>query len=604
VYSQELIDKIRAAIDIAEVVGEHVALRKAGSNSLKGLCPFHQEKTPSFHVNTARQIFKCFGCGAGGNAATFLMRVENIPFPEAIRRLAERAHIPLPTSDTPEEQERRRLLQVCETAATLYHRSLSSLPEAAHAREHLAKRKIPPEAVEKFRIGYSSGREIFAAHLHSALLARAGLASMGSDGTYHDRMRGRIVLPIMDESGRVIGFGGRAMAPQAQPKYLNTPDTPLYHKSSTLYGLAFAKEALRRSSRAILVEGYFDAIAAHAAGVAGTVAVLGTSLTEQQLKLLRRFVQRLVIVYDEDAGGNEAALRGLDLATEAGFDVRIARLPGSTDPDEFILANGADRFLAAMDDAVGGDAPGGAVPLFDFRLEVASRRVDIKSLDGKKRTVEALLPFLARVPNAIERHAYVQRLADRLDLREADIEEEMDRFRSRRAAEPVSRPRPGTAPSATAEVRASPAERLLLAGVLVHGETAIAALLGSPPEVFRSPASRKLADRLRSLFQEGTAFSVASLMDDFQDSPVVLEMLASAEGAPAADAPAGGAPGTPATMQTGPDESSCREAASKLTRQYVRDRLKEVQRELEKARDPTEMTRLLAEKQRLAAIKL
>ena len=592
-YSQELIDKVRAGVDIAEVVGEHVALRKAGANSLKGLCPFHKEKTPSFHVNTARQIFKCFGCGAGGNAATFLMRIENIPFPEAIRRLAERARIPLPSSDTPEEKERRRLLQVCETAASLYQRSLSGLPEAAHAREHLAKREIPAEAVARFRIGYSSGREIFSARLHSALLARAGLASMGPDGTYHDRMRGRLVLPITDEAGRIIGFGGRAMAPQASPKYLNTPDTPLYHKSSVLYGLAFAKEALRRSGRAILVEGYFDAIGAHAAGVTGTVAVLGTSLTEQQLRLLRRFVQKLVIVYDEDAGGNEAALRGLDLATEAGFDVRIARLPGSTDPDEFILANGPDRFLAAMDDAVGGETPGAAVPLFDFRLEVASRRTDVRTLDGKKATVESLLPFLVRVPNAIERHAYVQRLADRLDLREADIEEEMERFRSRHASEPVPRARPGADPAVPAGTRASPAERLLLAGVLAHGEAAAAALLGLPPEIFRSPAARKLADRLRTLFQEGTAFSVASLMDDFQEAPEVLDMLASADGPP----------GPPDAAPAGPDEAACREAASKLNRHYVQDRLREVQKELEKAKDPAEVTRLLTEKQRLAAAK-
>jgi DNA primase len=592
VYSQELIDKVRAAVDIAEVVGEHVPLRKAGANSMKGLCPFHKEKTPSFHVNTARQIFKCFGCGAGGNAATFLMRIENIPFPEAIRRLAERARIPLPTSDTPEEQERRRLLQVCETAATLYRRSLAGLPEARAAREHLAKRRIPAEAAEKFRIGYSSGREIFSAKLHPALLARAGLASMGSDGTYHDRLRGRIILPITDESGRVIGFGGRAMSPDALPKYMNTPDTPLYHKSSVLYGLSFAKEALRRSGRAILVEGYFDAIGAHAAGVTGTVAVLGTSLTEQQLKLLRRFVQKLVIVYDEDAGGNEAALRGLDLATEAGFDVRIARLPGSTDPDEFILANGADRFLGAMDDAVGGDAPGGAVPLFDFRLEVAARRVDIGTLDGKKRTVDSLLPFLARVPNAIERHANLQRLADRLGLREADIEEELGKFREKRAPEPAARPRAGGAAPVPEGPKASPAERMLLAGVLGHGEAAVSALLGSPPEVFRSPAGRKLADRLRALFQEGSAFSVSSLMDDFQDSPEVLDMLASSgEGVPAAEGP-----------RAGPDEAACREAASKLNRQYVRDRLREVQRELEKARDPADVTRLLREKQRLAAL--
>ncbi|MEK7766531.1 MAG: DNA primase [bacterium] len=406
-FDRALLDRIRAAVDIAEVVGEHVALRKAGGNSLKGLCPFHQEKTPSFNVNTGMQIFKCFGCGAAGSAFTFLMKIENIPFPEAVRRLAERVRIPLPQADSPVDQERNRLLQACETATTLYARSLKTAPEAARARAYLAERTLASETIERFRLGYAAGRELAAAKLHPALLAKAGLAGASPDGGQHDRMRGRLVIPITDETGRVVGFGGRALDEHLQPKYLNTPETPLFKKSSCLYGLAFAKDAIRKAGRAVLVEGYFDAIAAHAHGVAEVVAVLGTSLTDPQLRLLKRFAPKLVIVYDEDMGGNEAALRGLDLATEAGFEVRIARLPGATDPDEFLAAHGPDGFRRVLEDAAGGEAPssplaerGAAVSLFDFRLEVASRHADPATLGGRTRIVSGLLPFLAKVPNA------------------------------------------------------------------------------------------------------------------------------------------------------------------------------------------------------------
>lgn len=599
---QATLDQIRAATDIAEIVGEHVTLRKAGATSLKGLCPFHQEKTPSFNVNTAHQIFKCFGCGAAGNVFGFLAKIENIPFPEAVRRLAERANIPLPQASSPEEQERKRLLQVLETAASLYHKSLVGASEAAVSRAYLSKRHVTPAMIDRFRIGFSTGRELAAARMHPALLAKAGLFT--TDGQ-RDAMRGRIVLPIMDETGRVIGFGGRAMQEGQEPKYLNTRETPVYRKSGALYLLHAAKEPMRKAGQAILVEGYFDAIALHAAGLDHAVAVCGTSLTEAQLRLLRRFAQTLLIVYDEDAGGNEAALRGLDLATEAGFDVRIVRLPGATDPDEFLAANGPDAFRAALADAAGGETPealaarggilapasagrGGAISLFDFRLEVASRRVDPASLAGRKAIVANLLPYLAKVPNAIERFAYVQRLAGRLGIREQDVDEEIRRFMDRTGAGrpgPASaRPAAPTPPSPAAPPKTYALERYILEGVLRHRAAAVEALLALPPEAFGHPETGRLAARLRELFAQGVGFSASALMDEYQEAPGIIQLLAGADG-----------------EETQEHDGGYREAADQLRRWYNRAQLKDVQHQLEHTTDPEAVALLLAAKQRLAA---
>ena len=581
-FNQDLLDRVRASVDIAQVVGEYVALKKGGTNSYKGICPFHKEKTPSFNVNTALQIFKCFGCGVGGNSATFLMRIENIPFPEAVRRLAERGRVTLPDNETPEDKERKRLQQVCETVATLYTRSLNNSPAAQPARDYLARRGLSAEILAKFRLGWSNGNEIFDSKIHPALLSHAGISSPGQIGRPYDRMRNRLVIPITDEMGRVIGFGGRTLDDNVQPKYLNSPETPLFSKSRSLYTLNFAKEGMRRTGKAIVVEGYFDAIAAHAHGVTNTVAVLGTSLTEAQLSMLKRLAPVLCIVYDEDTAGNEAALRGLDLATQAGFEVRVVRLPKGSDPDEFLNEHGPEAFLKAAEEA-GGGSEGGAIPLFDFRLEIATRHADPTTTAGKIRIVAELVPFLARVPNAIERHAHVKRLADRLDLREQDIETEMSHWQEK--------PAPGsgriTAPAGPASSKPAPTwhtEKLVLGGVLRHRAAAVSALLDLSLESFETPEARRLAERLRALFEKGEAFSVSSLMDEFQDSPAILELLTMAE-------------------PDGKDDSdpALDESIDLLKKRRHKARMREIQRELVAAHDPAEIARLMEEKQRLAS---
>ncbi len=590
-YDQALLDQIRAATDLGELVGGYVPLKAAGANSLKGLCPFHQEKTPSFHVNTAQQFFKCFGCNAGGNAFTFLMRLENLQFPEAVKRLAERAKIALPDSDRPEDRERGRLLQVMETAAELYHRTLMSSPEGARARAHLAERKMSREAIETFRLGFAGGRELAAAKLHPAVLAKAGLLGPTRDGGQADRMRGRLVVPIRDESGHVIGFGGRALDEGQQPKYLNTSETPLFKKSGVLFGLDRARDAIRKAGAAVLVEGYFDAIALQVHGVTNAVAVLGTALTEAQLKLLKRIARLLLIVYDEDVGGNEAAVRGLDLATEAGFEVQIVRLPGGHDPDEFIIARGLGAFQQALGAAAGAEAGEGPldeavapVSLFDFRFEVAARHADLATLTGRRQLVQSLLPYLARVPDAIERFAYVRRLATRLDLREQDVEEELHRFRDRAAPAPAARTPSGAGASLPAAGPAPvAAERILLAGVFGHRGAALDGLLALPPEAFPSPAGVRVAGRVRALIESGEAFSIASLLDEFRDEPAAVSLLTE------------GADG-----QAAPSEEACHEAAAQLAQRHRRAELRDLSRRIGEARDPAAVAGLMESKRKLA----
>lgn len=415
-------------------------------------------------------------------------------------------------------------------------------------------------------------------------------------------MHHRLVIPITDEAGRVTGFGGRALEEAQQPKYLNTPETPVFKKSSTLFAMHLAREAIRKTGKAVLVEGYFDAIAAHAHGIANTVAVLGTSLTEFQLRMLKRFVPVLLIVYDEDAGGNEAAVRGLDLASEAGFEVKVVRLPGGLDPDEFLMKRGDIAFLKALEDAAGGEEPqdslterGVAVSLFDFRYEVASRGLNLAAIEGKKRIVASLLPYLARVPNAIERNEYVRRLAERLNLRERDVSEELEkvgpgaggapgaaRVFSRAAPEAGAPRRPD---AGTGSAHTWRAERCIIAGVLNHRAAALDVFLGMSPEVF-GPGTGPLAKSLRDLISEGRPFSVASLMDDFRDVPDALDLLTSADSGEAG-------------MTEALPDGAFQEAAALLNRLHGRNRLKAVQQELEKARDPETISRLLEEKQRL-----
>jgi len=352
-------DQLKSSVDLVNVVGEYVRLKKSGAQRYMGLCPFHNEKTPSFTVHAARQFYKCFSCGEGGDVFTFVQKIEGVSFYEALKLLAERHGVPMPKRSLVADEDsklREAVFRMHEQALESFRANLRG-PSGEEARAYLARRGVAEGTVERFELGYSerSGRafpRLFEQRgFTPAQMEQSGLVRRRDDGTFYDYFRNRLMFPIHNESGKVVGFGGRALAADDNPKYLNSPETPIYVKSQVLYNLHRAKEAVRKEDRAILVEGYMDAIGVSAAGFGGVVASCGTSLTEQQVKTLKRHSGRIVVNFDPDAAGANATERSLDMLLQYDFDVRILELPGGLDPDEFCLKRGAAEYGALLSDA-------------------------------------------------------------------------------------------------------------------------------------------------------------------------------------------------------------------------------------------------------------
>ncbi|MZH45812.1 MAG: DNA primase, partial [Nitrospinae bacterium] len=342
-----IIDEIRDRADIVAVISDHVVLKKAGKN-YKGLCPFHSEKTPSFSVSPEKRIYHCFGCGTGGNVFKFLMEIQSISFPDAIKILAERTGIPLPrnnsdSSSDPRQKEREALRKINE-AATRYFQSLLKNPEAGlSARNYLKSRHFDSKTLERYRVGWAapSWRGLLThvqqkGSVAQEQLIKSGLVTKKEDGSsVYDRFRGRVIFPIKDLHSNIIGFGGRSIDEENQPKYLNSPETPLYQKSETLFGMDQAKLAIRKENQVILVEGYFDQMRAVQNGIEHVVATCGTALTPKQASILRNHAETAVLVFDSDSAGRSAAEKGFDILLEQGLNVKIVVLPEGQDPDLF-----------------------------------------------------------------------------------------------------------------------------------------------------------------------------------------------------------------------------------------------------------------------------
>ena len=352
---EEVIERVREHYDIVDVVGRYVQLKKSGRNYF-GLCPFHSEKTPSFSVSPEKQIYYCFGCGEGGNVIKFIMEMEQLTFVEAVRRLAEEAAIPLPqvgTISDPEDGPRKRMREALEWACRLYHHILLNTDQGRDAFRYLQERGVSMETIKEFRLGYapSSGdillRFLKRKGFSEKLQEEAGLISSSDSATlprrFFDRFRGRVMFPIHDSQGRVIAFGGRMLG-EGHPKYLNSPETPLFHKGRQLFNFHRARRAIRRERQAILFEGYMDVIAAWQAGIQTGVASLGTSLSDDQARMIRLNAEHVTICYDADDAGQAAADRGLEVLKERGCLVKVAQMPPGMDPDDFLRKRGADAF--------------------------------------------------------------------------------------------------------------------------------------------------------------------------------------------------------------------------------------------------------------------
>jgi DNA primase len=415
---EETIQAIRDRVDVVDLIGRYVTLKKAG-RSFKGLCPFHQEKTASFTVNPERGIFHCFGCGESGNAIAFLMRHENLTFPEAARALAAECGIEIPRTGGGggEPGVTERVLSANGVAQELYRATLMA-PEGEEARAYLDRRGLGQGLAEHFGIGFAPDRwdavtsALARQRIPAAVGEQAGLLKERERGGHYDLLRGRITFPIQDVRGRVIGFGGRALRPEQEPKYLNTPESPVFRKREVFYGFPFALEPIRRNDRAVVVEGYFDLIALHRAGIEESVATCGTALTEGHARNLRRRTRTLVLLFDGDEAGQRAVLRALEVLLPEGFRVRVAVLPAGEDPDDFLAHSG----VAALRDLVDS-----APPALDLAIQLAVSGGCATPWE-KADAVAAVAPLLAVIPDPVERGEYARRVAMMCGSEVRDVE--------------------------------------------------------------------------------------------------------------------------------------------------------------------------------------
>jgi DNA primase len=512
VFSEDLLEQVRGANPIYDVVSDYVSLKKSGRNYL-GLCPFHGEKTPSFTVNQERQIFHCFGCGEGGNVIGFIMKREGLSFPEAVRHLAARRGIALPERSTgrPEEKGlKERLLQATAAAAEIFKANLHG-PAGRQALAYLERRSVTVATREEFGIGWAvQGRDALCRELAKKgfteqEMLQAGLAAQREAGGLIDRFRGRVVFPIHDIAGRLVAFGGRLLA-DGEPKYLNSPETPLYHKSGILYGLNRAKEAIRREGFGVVVEGYFDLITASQAGVANVVATSGTALTDGHAELMRRFAERWVVVFDGDAAGIRAAKRSLEVFAAHGLFARGVLLPDGADPDSFIRARGAEPFRGLVEKAE---------DLMDFFLRRTVQEHRLDTIEGKVAAVRETVPLLAKVRDRVAQADYLARAAQRLGVKEEVLWSEVRGSGSRNAA---AAGQAAAAPAARAggEERPRAEEVELVKALLAHPALA-SELRGSIAlEEIENGDCRAIAETAFALIDRGGADGLAGRLQ-FED---------------------------------------------------------------------------------------
>jgi DNA primase len=455
-WPRSFTEELRTQADIVRIVGDYVALKKRGTN-WQACCPFHQEKTPSFNVNPARQLFKCFGCGKAGDVFRFVMEIEGISFPDAIRTVAEKCGVPLPeVAESQESEERDRLredlLRMNAWATEFFDIQLRETDEGRRALTYLEARGIEPGTQRQFRLGYAPAswdgltnylRERGASKTQ---IERSGLVTLRDSGTgFYDRFRGRLMFPISDAQGRIVAFGGRIIG-EGEPKYLNSPETTLYTKGQHLFGLSESRDEIRRRGYAILVEGYLDFLIPYQAGVKHLVASLGTALTDQQVRLLGRYTRKIIVNFDPDSAGVNATKRSLETLLNEGFKVNVLTLPDNLDPDEFIRDRGPAEYVKLLK---------GTQSFLDYIVEQAIRGHDQTTPTGKVETINAILPYLKLVKERIERAEHIERIADRLKIEGRLIREEFKRAVESRQ-EKVS-PRVSMAMTAI-----KPAERRLL----------------------------------------------------------------------------------------------------------------------------------------------
>lgn len=422
-YSDEILDEVRRNNDIIDIISQYTTLKRKGRNYF-ACCPFHNEKTPSFSVSPDKQIFKCFGCGVGGDVVHFLMKIENISFPEAVQELANRAHIQLPTSDDPKENAREALkakvYKVNDAAALFYHEQLYNSKVAKEAQSYVKMRKMNNNTLKSFMIGYSGDNNELLAYLkekgfsEEEMLA-SNLIGKNSSGRLYDKFRHRLMFPIQDVRGRTIAFGGRVLD-NSKPKYINSPEDIVYSKGRNLFGLNVARRGQTGLlKRILIVEGYMDAISLYQNGITNVVASLGTALTQGQGWLLRKNAEQVILGYDADGAGQTAIIRGIDILKSMGIDIRILQISGAKDPDEFVVKYGPDKFRKCMDDAIS---------VVEYKIKVLKQKYNLNNTSDKIKFLNEIAKILADEDNTIEREVYIDKIAKTYQIsREAILAE-------------------------------------------------------------------------------------------------------------------------------------------------------------------------------------
>ena len=510
---EDILQRIRDATDIVDLISEHVQLVKKGRN-YSGLCPFHEEKTPSFSVDPDRQFYHCFGCGVGGNVFKFIQEIDRVTFVEAVKFLADRAGVALPERSGPSREETEaadNLYRANDLAQKYFHHLLINDDVGANARTYLQTRSLTGETIERFGLGYAppewdallkvAGRR----GLSPQILERAGLALPRSTGSGHyDRFRDRVTFPIANLSNRTIAFGARALQPDQEPKYLNSPETLIYHKGRVLYGLADTRDAIRRQDAALVVEGYMDLISLAQAGIQHVVATSGTALTEDHCRLLARYARQVVLLFDGDAAGSTAAMRACEALLGTGLDARVVSLPSEHDPDTFVQTHGSDELLKRAENAQS---------VLDFYLEQLGQQHDLSSVEGKARAVERLKPLLAKPRDAVRRDLLLREVAERLSVDEQSLRHDLQASirRPQQPRKAVAEPSPTATP-------APPRHELEFIGLLLNFPQFI-------PQTVREFAPDSLSDSrtqalCRTLFDHhahGKAIDLGMIISELED---------------------------------------------------------------------------------------
>ncbi len=573
----QVIEEVRARADIVQIVGRHVSLRKSG-NRLLGLCPFHEEKTPSFSVDPERQLFYCFGCQVGGDVFEFCKRHGALEFPDVIRSLARELGIEIPEDDTGSSGRTRDLYRANDAALAYFRRELAS-PRGAPAREYLRARGVSDDLVERFQVGYAPARwDGLVTRIGRDALGdaeRAGLVAkrQGGDGHY-DRFRNRLIFPIQEPSGNIVAFGGRSLGEEETPKYLNSPESPIYRKSRVLFGLPLALDAIRQSGRVVVVEGYFDLMALHGAGIEEGVAPCGTALTADHARRLRRYANEVVLLFDGDSAGQRAAERALPILLAEGLRVRAAFLPVGQDPDDLLRSSGPDALQGCVERGV---------PLLDALIDRALIRASDHAW-GAGDVARELAPYLGAVSDPVEFAAYVRQVSGRLEIPPAALQRSLRAGASRRAPQ-TPKPAP---PKQSVELE--PALRDLLGALGAYPRDTLPVLESLEREWLQDLDGRELLVELTEAARTHDHMAIARLVApeakqlDSRLKAVLPEILLRHE------------PSGPSAA-----ERAARDCVAQLGRRWVDRQLRDLRARLEACEDSEQISQLLEQQQRYMA---